>query len=211
MDKFATLEPVKLYSPPSSSRFLSRPSVVVQPIAHGPLIGRLPIDLHLLLLQHLPLPDIPAYARCSRSTSKLVQDDSIWEARWKALLIEESSLATLLDDLEAKPPRQDPPHDDEFGDFASGGNSDEFSPPTSLSFTFPPLPSDKDVHKVKFQRVHRLLRKLLPALSSPPHLVLSGLFDLLPSICKSLNQQARTLDNPFRCLCTKLAGLPVLK
>ncbi|KAM6501039.1 Exocyst complex component Sec10-like protein [Amanita muscaria] len=194
MDKFATLEPVKLYSPSPTSRFLHRsPVVQVQEKQNqNALIGRLPTDLHLLILQHLPLPDVAVYARCSRSTSKIVQNDKIWEARWRPLAVVELALTSLLDDLEVKPSKQDSTPD-EFGDFASGEDLNDFSPPTSLSFTFPSLPFDKDSYQVKFQRAHRLLRKLIPALSSPPHLVLSSLSNLLPSTCKSLRQQARVL------------------
>ena len=189
MDKFTTLEPVKLYSPPSANRFTSRQSTIVQVKQHAP-IGRLPVDLHLLILHHLPLPDIPAYARCSRATSALIRGDKVWEARWKALSVENLSLASVLDDLEFKPPKQE---DDEFSDFASAESLSDFSPPTSLSFTFPSLPPAQDSYKAKFQRVHRLLGKLLSSLSSPPHLVLSALSDLLPASCKSLRKRARTL------------------
>ncbi|KAK2460734.1 hypothetical protein APHAL10511_007204 [Amanita phalloides] len=177
MHKFATLEPVKLYV----SNHLS-------------LIGCLPADLHLLVLHYLPLPDFPAYACCSRATSALLQADNIWEARWTALALESTFLASVLDDLESKPPKQELPVDDDFGDFASAGRrSGDVAPPTSLSFTFPPPPSIGSIHKTKFQRAHRLLRKLLPALSSPPHLILSTLSSLLPAPCKSLRQQARIL------------------
>jgi recyclin-1 len=192
MDKFTTLEPVKLYTSSSSSLFPPRQAAKVQVKQNAP-IGRLPVDLHLLVLRHLPLPDIPAYARCSRATSALVQGDQVWEVRWKALCVEDLSLASVLDDLESKHPEQQQPADDEFSDFASAGTLSDFSPPTSLSFTFPSIPPAKDTCKAKFQRAHKLLSRLLPALSSPPHLVLSALTDLLPASCKSLRKRARTL------------------
>jgi len=47
MDKFATLEPVKLYSS-HNNKTLSLPP---------PLVGRLPSDLHLVILRYLPIPD----------------------------------------------------------------------------------------------------------------------------------------------------------
>lgn len=193
MDKFATLEPVKLYSSSSSSRFLPRQPTSAQ-AKQNASIGPLPVDLHLLVLRHLPLPDIPAYARCSRAILALVQGDQVWEARWNALCVETLSLASVLDDLETKPPEPPQPDaDDEFSDFASAGSLNDFSPPTSLSFTFPSLPLAKDTCQAKFQRAHRLLGRLLPALSSPPHLVLSALTDLLPASCKSLRKRARAL------------------
>lgn len=192
MDKFVTLEPIKLYTPSSANRFTSRQSTIVQVKQHAP-IGRLPEDLHLLILYHLPLPDIPAYARCSRATSALIRGDKVWEQRWKALFAANLSFSSVLDDLESKPPKQEQPADDEFSDFASAESLSDFSPPTSLSFTFPSLPSAQDTYKAKFQRVHRLLSKLLPSLSSPPHLVLSALSDLLPASCRSLRKRARTL------------------
>lgn len=192
MDKFATLEPVKLYPSSSSSRFQPRQTTSPQ-AKQNTSIGPLPVDLHLLVLRHLPLPDIPAYARCSRAILALVQGDQVWEARWNALCVEKLSLASVLHDLETKPPEQQQPADDEFSDFASAGSMNDFSPPTSLSFTFPSLPPAKDTCKAKFQRAHRLLGRLLPALSSPPHLVISTLTDLLPASCKSLRKQARTL------------------
>ncbi|PFH53495.1 hypothetical protein AMATHDRAFT_73316 [Amanita thiersii Skay4041] len=194
MDKFAALEPVRLYAPSVPPRFLSRSAhLSSRPLS---LIGPLPPDLHLLILLHLPLPDFPAYARCSRATSTLLQNDKIWEARWKALSIEPLSLSSILDHLESRPVSKSPPPDDEFGDFASGDSLSDFSPPTSLSFTFPPnaLSSTAlQTHKTKFQRAHLLLRKLLPALDAPPHLVLSNLTNLLPPQCQSLKQQARAL------------------
>ena len=47
MDKFATLEPVKLYSS-HNNKTLSLPP---------PLVGRLPSELHLVILRYLPIPD----------------------------------------------------------------------------------------------------------------------------------------------------------
>lgn len=85
MEKFATLEPVRLYNSATTTgaRLLSRqqPRTPATP----PLIGRLPSDLHLLILSYLPVPDFPAYARCTHATAGLSRSEGIWETRWKAL------------------------------------------------------------------------------------------------------------------------------
>lgn len=94
MDQFATLEPVKLYS----STFLGRSTTTSTTTTTtgsnkkpGPLVGRLPADLHLLVLAHLPIPDIPAYSRCCRATAGFVRDERSWERRWRALGIDSDS------------------------------------------------------------------------------------------------------------------------
>ena len=130
MDKFATLEPVKLYSS-HNNKTLSLPP---------PLVGRLPSDLHLLILRYLPIPDFSSYSRCSHSTAALAQSDVIWQERYNALSIETYALHAVLDHLErqlsernaqsraAAPPTivvADNPNDD-FGDFAK---ADLLAPP----------------------------------------------------------------------------------
>lgn len=127
MDKFKALEPVKLYSSNNPSQKAQKPQYR--------LIGRLPEDLHLLILQSLPVPDIPAYARVSRPLSRLTASDSLWEERWKALYIKEHTFEPILDQLEQATRKStsaaqasQPPTvkvDDEFGDFASGQTSAE--------------------------------------------------------------------------------------
>src|SRR5258706_15702269 len=88
MDRFATLEPVKLYASGKNS---------------AKLVGRLPADLHLLLIANLPIPDIPAYARCSRATADFVRNDSAWENRLKALSVHKDlAFRKVLDDLEQR-------------------------------------------------------------------------------------------------------------
>ena len=99
MDKFATLEPVKLYA---SFTTTSKPAQ--KPAQRPVFLGRLPQDLHLLVLAHLPIPDLPAYAASSRALAALVRDgdSSLWKAKWNALAIEKNQLSNVLDELERK-------------------------------------------------------------------------------------------------------------
>lgn len=212
MEKFATLEPVRLYASAASTgaRLLSRNQAPKAPLA-PPLVGRLPADLHLLVLAHLPIPDFPTYSLCSRSTAALSQDEKLWEAKWKVLGIENHTLGSVLDDLESKSRGQvaasrasAPPTisvDDEFGDFASvdvlTAPADEMGDfvgafdSVSMSPRTPTTPvSPKAKFKTKFIRAHNLLKPLTRALSSPPHLILSALSS---TASPSLRQQAKTL------------------
>ncbi|KAJ7935423.1 exocyst complex component Sec10-domain-containing protein [Mycena leptocephala] len=217
MEKFATLEPVRLYSSgtPTRSRFLTRTQQGPRTPATPPLIGRLPSDLHLLILSYLPVPDFPAYARCTRATAGLSRSEKIWEARWKALGIETHKLGSVLDDLEARsrgqaaasraaaPPTI--PVDDEFGDFASvdvltaAPSMDEmgdfvgaFGPLTPMTARTPisSTPS-KPTYKTMYMRAHALLKPLTSALSSPPHVILAELSSIL--LTPSLRQESLTL------------------
>lgn len=128
MEKFATLEPVRLHP---SGRFFSKPTSKPKPS----LIGPLPSSLHQLILSYLPIPDIPAYALVCRATHSLVKDETLWELRFNALCIEKHDLGSVLDDLEtvkmektsvvrAKAPptlavSNNENELDEFGDFAA--------------------------------------------------------------------------------------------
>lgn len=185
MHKFKALEPVRLHKS--------------QKLTPQNLVGRLPSDLHLIILTHLPVCDIPAYARCSHGTSALAYDDSIWQKRWNSLSIDTYGLSATLDDIEthqkgqiaasraAAPPTI--PVDDDFGDFAT---VDVLQPrPDELgdfvgafdalaASAKPPRPattrfslSTKDSFRNKFIRAHNLLKPLLRHLSSPPHVLLS--------------------------------------
>ena len=215
MDKFATLEPVRLYASTAAStgaRFLSRGHTKV-PVITVPLIGRLPTDLHQLILHYISIPDIPAYARATRALNSLVRDGRFWESRWLALGIEKYGLDTVLDGLEASkqdrngaaradmPPVLPASNDlDEFGDFASGGqfaSTNDFgdfvgpSPgykPTS-AFTVFTAATVAPSNKHFYIRAHNLLKPLAAALASnPPHLVLSALSDFLtPSSSSKTN------------------------
>lgn len=202
MDKFATLEPTKLYSSAASTgaRFLSRATGQKPAEIHLPLVGRLPSDLHLLVLSYLPIPDFPAYARCSRATSKLVRDDKIWEARWRALGLEKDpSLKKAIvilerksrDQVAAAPPII--PVDDEFGDFATADAFSTSAPEEMGDFVgaFGVVPTAlNETNKTKYVHVHSLLKPLLPILLSPPHLVL---LELSEKVTTSLSEAAKTL------------------
>ncbi|KAF9029567.1 hypothetical protein BDZ89DRAFT_1065353 [Hymenopellis radicata] len=210
MDKFATLEPVKLYASATSTgaRLLSR-GPAPKP-AGSPLVGRLPTDLHLLVLSYLPIPDFPAYGRCGRATAALCRDESIWEQRWKALSIEQYALTSVLDDLDAKSKGQAAasraaapptiPVDDDFGDFAS---VDVLSPPPaemgdfvgafdglSISPKTPGMPFVDASYRTRFMRAHHLLKPLTQILSSPPHAVLNSLSDF---VAQTPREEAKTL------------------
>lgn len=217
MDKFTTLEPVRLYNSATSTgaRLISRHSVLKSaPTPQGLLVGRLPADLHLLILTHLPIPDLPSYSRCSRATAALSRDEKAWETRWKSIGVERHGLASVLDDFEAKSRGQAaasraaaPPTipveyiDDDFGDFAS---ANILAPPpdemgdfvgafsaASLTSRVPVVAAISDAtFRSKYVRAHTLLKPAALALSSPPHLILSALW---PSASASLRQQAKTL------------------
>ena len=89
------------------------------------------MDIHILILTHLAVSDIPAYARGSKAFSNLAKDDRVWEARWKRFTAHNPSLSSVLDDLESQskaqngllkeqaPPTLTVDADDDFGDFAS--------------------------------------------------------------------------------------------
>lgn len=177
MDKFATLEPTRLYNQPQAttrSLFSRKPDSTIL----VPTIGRLPIDLHLLLLTHLPIPAIPPYSLASRATARLATDDRIWEQKWRALGIESFNLAPVLDELDAKK-RATIPVEDEFGDFAQA-NVGYFHNVASPRTTF----------KAKYQRAHSLLKPLTAALDNPPHIILASLHS---SSSASLLSQSRFL------------------
>lgn len=219
MDKFATLEPVRLYPTNSKSGFKAHTKAQQSLSARskGPapfqLIGRLPVDLHILILTNLAIPDLLAYSRCSRALGNLAKDERVWEARWNAFGIDKHNLGDVLVDLEERAKAQNglvkgqaPPTlsvdaaEDEFGDFAAvdanemgdfvGSNSgtmSSFSP--HLSAFVPPAIS-KPSFRSSYIRAHSLLKPLTSALNSPPHAVLSVLF---PSPSPTVRQQAHTL------------------
>ncbi|KAF5377856.1 hypothetical protein D9615_006823 [Tricholomella constricta] len=202
MEKFATLEPVRLYAS-TGARLLSRGGHASTKHPPAPaLIGRLPTDLHQLILSFLPISDIPAYARSSRALNALVKDDKFWETRWLALGVEKYSLGSVLDALDgaqkgqlgatraALPPTLSLSSDlDDFGDFAPvvqqdmageygdfvGASSFGAPPPVSLSFTMAEAAS-APTKRALYIRAHKLLKPLALALgSTSPHLILSAL------------------------------------
>lgn len=222
MDKFATLEPVKLYSPsasigPSSSHKFPRYTGSHKPPANFQLIGRLPVDIHLIILSHVSIPDIPALSRVSRAYSNLCKDERVWEVRWTRFALGNLHLAAVLDDIENRTKTQNaarksslPPTlsldggggDDDFGDFTDvNAPSDEMgdfvgafshaeviASPTTI--TSPTSHVPKATFRSRYQRAHALLKSLLPALSSAPYAILTALF---PPPEPSLSHQAHTL------------------
>ncbi|TCD69786.1 F-box protein: endocytic membrane traffic, recycling ReCYcling 1 [Steccherinum ochraceum] len=212
MDKFAALEPVKLYNAPTpvSSKF-PRFSIHHKPPAPFQLVGRLPVDIHILILTYAAIPDIPSLSRISRAYSNLCKDERVWEARWLHLASGNTHLASVLDDLENRTKTQNavrksslPPTlsldgaaDDDFGDFTSvNAPPDEMgdfvgafstaviTSPTNTSFT------PQSAFRTRYIRAHNLLKTLIPALSSPTYTVLTALF---PAPEPSLSHQAHTL------------------
>ncbi|KAG8797327.1 F-box protein: endocytic membrane traffic, recycling ReCYcling 1, partial [Serendipita sp. 398] len=118
MDKWRTLEPVKLHATalPSSnkpgSRTSSRSTIANAYQNRAQYIGRLPSDIHLRIFQFLSIPDIPAYARSSRALSTLSADDRVWKDRWSVIIGEgptaanrtkaEERMRNVLDELERR-------------------------------------------------------------------------------------------------------------
>ncbi|KAG2360688.1 exocyst complex component Sec10-like protein [Suillus spraguei] len=195
MDKFTALEPTRLYS--SSASATSKRTSRAQPISRW--IGKLPADIHLLVLYHLPIPDIPAYARASRATASLSRDEKVWERRWNDLAITRHALDETLDNIESKqkpkantysPPTI--PVDDDFGDFTSAPRMSSV-PSLSAAFTsfaFADASPGKQTFRTRYTRAHSILNKCLAPLRQPPHAVLSA---LTPLIGTSLLSQARSL------------------
>ncbi|PPQ73408.1 hypothetical protein CVT24_008502 [Panaeolus cyanescens] len=214
MDKFRTLEPVKLHAQKQGVRTSS------QPQTHSHFVGRLPSDLHLLVLANLPVPDIPAYARSSRALSGFTRDDSVWKERWLSLNIhKEPALKKLIDELDKKSSQQlaasraaAPPMinvEDEFGDFASAESANDafgdfvngtgngnglmnngFGPTPRLQVDFPFNTVMKESFKAKYMKAHALLKPLTSFLSSPPHIVLT---QIASQFSPSLQQEALLL------------------
>ncbi|KIK40306.1 hypothetical protein CY34DRAFT_87603 [Suillus luteus UH-Slu-Lm8-n1] len=195
MDKFTALEPTRLYL--SSASATNKRASRAQPISRW--IGKLPVDIHLLVLNHLPIPDIPAYARASRATASLSRDEKIWEQRWNDLAITRHALDDTLDDLESKqkpkastysPPTI--PVDDDFGDFTSAPRTPSVPSLSAAftTFTFTDASPGKQTFRTRYIRAHSILYKCLAPLQQPPHTVLSA---LTPLIGTSLLSQARSL------------------
>ncbi|EEB92884.1 hypothetical protein MPER_08538, partial [Moniliophthora perniciosa FA553] len=213
MDKFTTLQPTRLYN-----SVLGKPTP--KPSENVPkLIGRLPTDVHLLILNHLPIPDFPNYSLTSRAAAALTRTDKIWEKRWKVLGVEKYGLSTVLDDLDAHkkgqvgasraavPPTI--PVDDDFGDFASGdllaGDADEMgdfvggfdsalAAATSMPAPTAPTAPIENNYRNQFIRAYNLLKPLTKFLNEPPHVILSSLASALSSSAQpSIRQEALTL------------------
>ncbi|KAJ3549085.1 hypothetical protein NM688_g5218 [Phlebia brevispora] len=211
MDKFKTLEPVKLYTSAAAatSKRFSQPLSAKGGPAPFSFIGRLPVDVHILILTHLSVPDIPAYSLVSRALAKLSRDERVWEARWKAFGVDKLKLSSVLDDLEARSKVQNvirkeqaPPtlkvDDDDFGDFTSvnapaeemGDFVSNFAGATIMSPSNSTWTPPQSSFRAQYIRAHNLLKPFAKALSSPPHAILTALF---PAPAPSLMQQALTL------------------
>jgi len=199
MDKFKALEPVKLHqdskssTPRPGSRLLSTPH-----------IGKLPLSLHLVILQCIPVPDVSAYARTNRALARLAASEELWEHHYSLLGIDRYGFGSVLDELEnrtGKDVPQQPPTltvdvaDDDFGDFSSGsvtfGLGSGRIPTQSEFSTFSAevgnfigsstvMQGTNILGATSFRalyiRAHNLLRNLSPALLEPPHQILSSLF-----------------------------------
>ncbi|KAH9169530.1 exocyst complex component Sec10-like protein [Lactarius sanguifluus] len=218
MDKFKALEPVKLHqglgSASTSPRFVQSPRLT-------PLIGRLPSSLHLLILQYIPVPDVPAYARTNRALARLASSEPLWEHHYNLLGIDRHGFGPVLDELESrarKEAQEQPPTltvdvaEDDFGDFTSGtdafglgGFPTQSGISTSLAEVGNFIGSETVMHgtnvlgatsfRALYMRTHRLLRNLAPALLEPPHQILASLFP--PTIASapplSLLHRSKTL------------------
>ena len=222
MDKFATLEPTKLHSnptrhqrPASSShvKYTARHSVTPALTATKPTsppIGKLPADLHVLVLAHLPIPDVARYARASRATCRVARDERVWERRWLDLAAHTLGLAAILDELEARAKQNRGVHgpatlavsslDDDFGDFASAPprallDLSSAAPLSSVDTYEPGKPTP--TFRAKYVRAHTLICPLLPAPNAPPLVLLASLSSCLASRSDSpaatLLTQARVL------------------
>ncbi|TFY70862.1 hypothetical protein EVG20_g2160 [Dentipellis fragilis] len=191
MDRIQVLEPVRLHTNAATHGRLS------------PFIGRLPEDLHLLILQYLPVPDIPVYARVSRALARLALADTVWNRRWAALGVDKYAFAPILDGL-AEQARKKAPEvpptldvaDDDFGDFSSGIGSSNLVQAQDLfvdtgitgvnelgnfvgtvtDFQSITATTRSQSSRTHYIRAHSLLIPLLPALLTAPHLILSHLF-----------------------------------
>ena len=207
MEKFETLQPTRLYAPDAKSGKLGKATT-----APAQFVGRLPIDLHILILIRLPIPDFPAYARCSRSLSNLSHHEKVWEAKWNALRFAKyTHFQGLLDQLEDAKKIKDgglmknmPPTlavgdvDDDFGDFTQAQvpttagfmaiGVDKSQVYASVSSMRPPA------HLELYRRAHSLLKPYTISLSSSPHTILASLFPSVPGVPPiPLLQQSRIL------------------
>ncbi|KAG8776685.1 F-box protein: endocytic membrane traffic, recycling ReCYcling 1 [Ceratobasidium sp. 428] len=194
MDKWQTLEPVRLHGPQGQPRLPA--------VNRRTFIGPFPPEVHMRILAYLPIPSLPSCARVSRAFSRLVRDDRVWKQKYTALGVDLYDLDPAIDVLDDITKHHDatrtiaaanaPAEEDDFGDFTSAPLSppmpavaqprlvvSEFgdfvvaggaeAPTTTQS---PPATSAY----AQYLRVHRVLIPLLSALLASPHLVLPALF-----------------------------------
>lgn len=238
MDKWTTLEPVKLYGSGSGAATPSstRPKAPPNPNLYARYIGPLPVDIHIIVLQFLPVTSLPTYALGSRALAQLLHDERIWKRKCDFLRLQDPSISSLLAKLENPAATADfgqrpPPvlevqavEEDDFGDFASAPlaatlNSNGFndsarsygnqalSPITASVFV--DASSDvKPILRTIYIHAHRLLRELSLRLpNTAPHLLLNSLFP--PPHTPPLQQQAQTLALMMRYLSKPIQ--PLLK
>ncbi|GAA5865734.1 hypothetical protein JCM1840_003237 [Sporobolomyces johnsonii] len=107
------------------------------------LIGRLPEEAYIVILQYLPVPDIPQLALCSRKLAALARDDRLWRIKlawldykgpgalnWRDKADDRRAVNGHDDETSAAPTKPPEPSrtaspvfsasDDEFGDFFEG-------------------------------------------------------------------------------------------
>jgi recyclin-1 len=194
MDKFATLEPVRLYTAAGRA----------QAPQYTPRIGRLPVDVHALILSYCAVPDIASYACACRSLAALAGQDRVWEPKLRALGPDAAGVLDALEDRNksaagAKKAAQssatlqvaDDGEDDDFGDFTAPDalgappQADEmgdfvgaFANVTIVPRSPVPASTTTSAGTVRatYMRAHNLLRGCVEALRGPPHLVLGTLF-----------------------------------
>lgn len=75
MERWTALLPDRANGGPTRST--TRPRLPPPPR----LLGRLPAEAYLTILAHLPIPDIPQFARCSRACARLARDDRLWRRK----------------------------------------------------------------------------------------------------------------------------------
>ncbi|KAG6335713.1 hypothetical protein ID866_3371 [Astraeus odoratus] len=174
-------------------------------------IGPLPVDLHVLILTYLSIPDVARYARVSRAARRAVSDERLWERRWADLGVDRFELGDVLDALESKArsargKENGAPNapatiavsslddEDDFGDFKSA------SGPNLLDLTGDVVPLNNaggpfghqltiSTFRAKYARAHMSLIPLVPAPDATAHTILAS----IASFTTSLPSQGRTL------------------
>lgn len=229
MERWTTLEPVKLYT--SGGALSIQPSSKARtprnPNLYARYIGPLPVDIHILVINFLPITSLPTYALASRALARLLHDERIWKRKCDVLKLQDPAISKLLASIEhpsavSNPGPKPPPElevqaleEDEFGDFASAPlvvtlSSNGFNEiPTmrhsevTTPFTAStPNNTSSDVRpalRTRYMHAHRLLRELSRRLpNAAPHLLLTALFP--PPHTPPLRQRAQTLAVLMRFL-----------
>ncbi|KAI5995727.1 exocyst complex component Sec10-domain-containing protein [Pisolithus marmoratus] len=169
-------------------------------------IGRLPADLHLLILTYLSIPDVARYARVSRAAQRVANDERLWETRWTDLGVDRLKLGDVLDTLESSKTSNERGHggnnsaptgpatiavasldddDDDFGAFESASVNQ--APQLLLDLTTAPLnhvftTQSMTTFRGKYIRAHTLLIPLLPPFDSSAHTILASITSTNPSL-----------------------------